>query len=220
MEHLIETSANAPVSPEEIQKQFDQLIHDIEFRSRLIKAAARYCDDPEAAVQKGLENATKNLHRLETIKEATLKPWLIAIVKNAAKDVRKAEHLEKFSQPSKKDSHDRFERMPSGIESPEEAVSREEERHLLEQAIGLLEPDDRQILGLVLQEMGQTEIAKELNLHPTTAGTRSLRAKEKLRLALEELLNRKIPTPPIERKKTQTPRRPRKAPTIPTEETV
>lgn len=82
---------------------------------------------------------------------------------------------------------ERFEREPSGEPSPGKRLEDLERVERLRRAVAGLAPADRALVTLMLEELGNREIADVLGVAPNTVGVRIHRVKKKLaRLLAEE----------------------------------
>ncbi len=161
---------------------FDALVGDhreIVFRTAYL--ITRNAADAEDAAQIGLTKAWRALPRFR--RGAPLRPWLLAIVANEARNRRRAEGRRQGLALRA------AQELPSGgaAPSPEGSVIAAESRAELLAALERLSDDDRLVLACrYLLELGEEETATVLSLRRGTVKSRTSRALERLRATLEE----------------------------------
>jgi RNA polymerase sigma factor (sigma-70 family) len=137
--------------------------------------------DAEEAAQDGFVKAHRALGRFR--RGAALKPWLLRIVANEARNRRR-------SGRRQDDLALRVaEVRPSGdaAPSPEAAALADERRRLLLAAVGRLGEADRQVIACrYFLELSEAEMAGALGCRPGTVKSRLSRALARLRAAMAE----------------------------------
>jgi RNA polymerase sigma factor (sigma-70 family) len=150
---------------------------EIAFRTAYL--IARNAADAEDAVQTGLVKAWRALPRFR--RGAPLRPWLLAIVANEARNRRRsAGRREALALRAVYE-------LPSGgaAPSPEGRVLAAEERAELLSALERLREEDRDVLSCrYLLELTEEETAEVLSLRRGTVKSRTSRALERLRTEL------------------------------------
>jgi RNA polymerase sigma factor (sigma-70 family) len=147
---------------------------EIAFRTAYL--IARNAADAEDAVQVGLVKAWRALPRFR--RGAPLRPWLLAIVANEARNRRRA--AGRREGLALRAAHE----LPSGgaAPSPEGRLLAAEERAELLAALERLREEDRDVLSCrYLLELGEEETAQVLSLPRGTVKSRTSRALERLR---------------------------------------
>jgi RNA polymerase sigma-70 factor, ECF subfamily len=150
---------------------------EIAFRTAYL--IARNAADAEDAVQAGLVKAWRALPRFR--RGSPLRPWLLAIVANEARNRRRA--AGRREGLALRAAHE----LPSGgaAPSPEGRLLAAEERAELLAALGRLREEDRDVLSCrYLLELGEEETAQVLSLRRGTVKSRTSRALERLRAEL------------------------------------
>jgi len=147
---------------------------EIAFRTAYL--ITRNAADAEDAAQLGLTKAWRALPRFR--RGAPLRPWLLAIVANEARNRRRSEGRREGL--ALRAAHE----LPSGgaAPSPEgRAVAQEQRAELLAALEGLNE-DDRLVLSCrYLLDLGEEETAQVLSLRRGTVKSRTSRALDRLR---------------------------------------
>ena len=152
---------------------------EIAFRTAYL--ITRNAADAEDAAQMGLTKAWRALPRFR--RGAPLRPWLLAIVANEARNRRRAEGrreglaLRFASEPPVYEA-------PSGgaAPSPEGSVLAAEQRAELLAALERLREDDRLVLSCrYLLDLGEEETGRVLSLRRGTVKSRTARALGRLR---------------------------------------
>jgi RNA polymerase sigma-70 factor (ECF subfamily) len=152
---------------------------EIAFRTAYL--ITRNAADAEDAAQIGLTKAWRALPRFR--RGAPLRPWLLAIVANEARNRRRAEGRREGL--ALRAAHE----LPSGdaAPSPEGRAIAAEERATLLAALEQLSDDDRLVLSCrYLLDLGEEETGEVLSLRRGTVKSRTSRALGRLREQLEE----------------------------------
>ena len=152
---------------------------EIAFRTAYL--IARNAADAEEAVQSGLVKAWHALPRFR--RGAPVRPWLLAIVANEARNRRRA--AGRREGLALRAAHE----LPSGdaAPSPEGRILAAEERAGLLAALERLRDEDRLVLSCrYLLDLGEEETANVLSLRRGTVKSRTSRALERLRAELGE----------------------------------
>jgi RNA polymerase sigma-70 factor (ECF subfamily) len=160
---------------------FTALVRDhqeIAFRTAYL--ITRNAADAEDAAQVGLTKAWRALPRFR--RGAPVRPWLLAIVANEARNRRRAEGRREglFLRA--------VHELPPGdaAPSPEGRIVAAEERAELLAALERLSEDDRLVISCrFLLDLGEGETAAVLALRRGTVKSRTSRALERLRTQLE-----------------------------------
>jgi RNA polymerase sigma factor (sigma-70 family) len=150
---------------------------EIAFRTAYL--IARNAADAEDAVQTGLVKAWHALPRFR--RGAPVRPWLLAIVANEARNRRRA--AGRREGLTLRAAHE----LPSGgaAPSPEGRLLAAEERAELLAALERLREEDRDVLSCrYLLELTEEETAEVLSLARGTVKSRTSRALERLRAEL------------------------------------
>ena len=157
---------------------------EISFRTAYL--ITRNAADAEDAAQVGLTKAWRALPRFR--RGAPLRPWLLAIVANEARNRRRAEGRREglaLRFASELHAHE----LPSGdaAPSPEGRALVGEQRAELLAALERLSEDDRLVLSCrYLLDLGEEETAEVLSLRRGTVKSRTSRALGRLREQLGE----------------------------------
>ena len=160
---------------------FGALVRDheeIAFRTAYL--ITRNAADAEDAAQAGLVKAFYALPRFR--REAPLRPWLLAIVANEARNRRRGGG--RRESLALRAAHE----LPSGdaAPSPEGRLLVAEQRTELLSALESLREDDRIVLSCrYLLDLNEAETAEVLSLRRGTVKSRTSRALERLRVRLE-----------------------------------
>jgi RNA polymerase sigma-70 factor (ECF subfamily) len=156
---------------------FAALVRDheeIAFRTAYL--ITRNAADAEDAAQVGLTKAWRALPRFR--RGAPLRPWLLAIVANEARNRRRA--AVRRDGLAQRAAHE----LPSGgaAPSPEGSAVAAAERAELLAALERLSEDDRLVLSCrYLLDLGEEETAQVLSLRRGTVKSRTSRALDRLR---------------------------------------
>ena len=152
---------------------------EIAFRAAFL--ITRNAADAEDAAQVGLTKAWRALPRFR--RGAPVRPWLLTIVANEARNRRRAEGRREGLVL--RAAHE----LPSGdaAPSPEGRALAAEQRAELLAALEQLSEDDRLVLSCrYLLDLGEEETAEVLSLRRGTVKSRTSRALGRLREQLEE----------------------------------
>jgi RNA polymerase sigma factor (sigma-70 family) len=161
---------------------FAALVRDheeIAFRTAYL--ITRNAADAEDAAQIGLTKAWRALPRFR--RGAPMRPWLLAIVANEARNRRRAEGRREGL--ALRAAHE----LPSGgaAPSPEGSAIASEQREALRDALERLSDDDRLVLSCrYLLDLGEEETGEVLSLRRGTVKSRTSRALGRLRAELGE----------------------------------
>ena len=161
---------------------FGTLVRDhqeIAFRTAYL--ITRNAADAEDAAQAGLVNAFYALPRFR--RGAPLRPWLLTIVANEARNRRRA--AGRRESLALRTAHD----LPSGgaAPSPEGSLLAAEERAELLSALETLREEERLVLSCrYLLDLSEEETAAALGIRRGTVKSRTARALERLRARLRE----------------------------------
>jgi len=152
---------------------------EIAFRTAFL--IARNAADAEEAAQSGFVKAFGALPRFR--RGAPLRPWLLAIVANEARNRRRsAWRREQLAQRAATE-------LPSGdaAPSPEGSVLAAEQRATLLAALETLRDEERLVLSCrYLLDLSEEETAATLRIRRGTVKSRTSRALERLRAELGE----------------------------------
>ena len=185
----IETGAARPRGEDELiahardgdADAYNELVRrhqEIAFRTAML--ITRNAADAEEAAQDGFVKAWGALDSFRPGRP--LKPWLLAIVANEARNRRRSAAR-----------HDHLDLPASGgaaldrsAPAPEHTILATERRDRLLAALGALPGDDRLVLGCrFLLELSESETAAALAIRPGTVKSRTARALERLRMEME-----------------------------------
>ncbi|MBL8958144.1 MAG: sigma-70 family RNA polymerase sigma factor [Myxococcaceae bacterium] len=137
--------------------------------------------DAEASevAQEAFLRAYQNLNRYDESRPFDL--WVMAIARNLCLDL-----LRRRSRMSTEDVSEHANVLPSGEASLEQTAIDKQEKKSLEEAMGTLSADDREVLALYyVQRRTTKEIAEVMNVAPGTIMARLFRAREKLRKVMQ-----------------------------------
>ncbi len=138
---------------------------------RLLRSEA----EASEVAQEAFLRAYQNLQRYDERRPFDL--WVMAIARNLCLDI-----LRRRSRMSTEDVDELANTLPSGDASVEQHAIDKQERRSLEDAMGTLSPDDREVLALYyVQRRTTREIADVMDVAPGTIMARLFRAREKLR---------------------------------------
>ena len=138
--------------------------------------------EAEAAevAQETFLRAFQNLDRYDESRPFDL--WVLSIARNLSLDI-----LRRRSKMRTEDVDDHAIALPSGEASLEDKAIAKQERESLEEAMGTLSADDREVLALYyVQKRTTKEIALVMDVAPGTIMARLFRAREKLRQRMKE----------------------------------
>ena len=137
--------------------------------------------DAEAAevAQEAFLRAYQNLQRYDESRPFDL--WVMAIARNLCLDI-----LRRRSRMTTEDVEEHANQLPSGEATVEQKAIDKQEKKSLEDAMGTLSADDREVLALYyVQRRTTKEIALVMNVAPGTIMARLFRAREKLRKVMQ-----------------------------------
>lgn len=148
---------------------------------RYFPAVYGYClsqlGDPQVAEDAASQTFLKALQALPAYRESGhFRSWLFAVAHNVVLD-----HLRDVRAEEPLDAADG---VPDPAWSPEERTLAALDAAWLDQAIGRLPPDDRQVLELRRAGLGGREIAAVLGIGHEAAKKRQLRAMDRIRAEL------------------------------------
>ena len=150
-------------------------------RARCLREArrlVRHADDAEEAVQEAMIRAWRARHSCR--EPAAQTAWLLQITRREAFRV-----LERRNRLRARERLEAPER--EGAPAVLSELDRVENRVSFDQALGLLQPHDRDLVRLrYAEDLTQEQVAARLDLPEGTVKVRLHRAREKLRKALEE----------------------------------
>jgi RNA polymerase sigma-70 factor (ECF subfamily) len=147
-----------------------------------VRTAHLICPETDAddAVQDAFLKAYDALPRFK--EGAPLRPWLLRIVANEARNRRRAAGRRRGLALRAAEAVPPSSRMEPG---PEQSVMAAEERTELLAALNALRDDDREILGArFLLDLGEAEAGEALGIPRGTVKSRTSRALGRLRIAL------------------------------------
>lgn len=145
-------------------------------------------DDPDVQ-----DCTSDTLHRVLEQKDKLLEggallPWVLGVARHVALDSLRAEYRRRArvaSPLSPERNEQPVELLPGQDPGPEALVSERQNLQRLQEAIGMLPPQQREVLLLLhVQGLGYREIASRLGVPLGTVGTWVLRGREALTLAL------------------------------------
>lgn len=123
--------------------------------------------------------AYQNLEKYDDSRPFDL--WVLTIARNLCLDL-----LRRRSKLQTEDVDEHAQVLASGEETAEEHAIVRQERQSLEEAMGTLGADDREVLALYyVQKRTTKEIAQIMNVAPGTIMARLFRAREKLRTRMK-----------------------------------
>jgi RNA polymerase sigma factor (sigma-70 family) len=139
------------------ESAFNQLV--LRYQERIYWVARRFVSDHEAADDITQDVFVKAYESLRSFRaESSLYTWLYRIAVNIALNALRRQKVKEFFRID-----ELFEAEDTGTEAPDEAVEREEDRALIEQAIARLPNKQRSVFVLrFYEEMPYEEIAKIL----------------------------------------------------------
>jgi RNA polymerase sigma factor CnrH len=193
----------ALAGPPDDQRAFDELYR--RYRKQVASKAQRVLDDWEMLADSGMldsvisrtfTNAFLKLHKFDT--KRSFGAWLGTIARNAARNrleqeekhasVMQREHhwLTDVSNPPVPADYTHL-KVSDSRQSPfEHAVSREQVERL-RRALPHLKPAHREVVLLLMEDLGQKEIAARLGVGLSTAASRIRRAKKELKKVWKEM---------------------------------
>jgi RNA polymerase sigma-70 factor (ECF subfamily) len=139
------------------ESAFNQLV--LRYQERIYWVARRFVNDHEAADDIAQDVFVKAYESLRNFRsESSLYTWLYRIAVNTALNTLRRQKVKEFFRID-----ELFEVEDTGAQGPDEAVEREENRALIEQAIARLPKKQRSVFVLrFYEEMPYEEIAKIL----------------------------------------------------------
>lgn len=136
--------------------------------------------DAEDAVQQAFVKAFQALHRFRP--EAPFRPWLLRIVGNEARNLRRA-----AGRRLHYESRVAVETGTSDVPSPETAAEATDTRRMLLDAVNALPPREALVVGLrYFLELSEEETARAVGIPRGTVKSRHARAMRRLRDAIVE----------------------------------
>lgn len=169
------------------KEAFDQIVK--RYSTNVYRLAWKFTRD-----QKTAEDITQETflrcyeYFLKNPKEVTLKPWLMTICVNQCRNLHKKKKSFNFSSLKKEDTDQNWEeRIPDKEKSPNEELKQKNEAERVNAAIEQL-PDKYQIVIQMryTEDLSYKEIAEVLNLPINTVKVHLNRAKEKLKVYLND----------------------------------
>lgn len=156
---------------EELVRRYQGIAHRTAY---LIAGGAAHADD---AAQAGFVKAYRALSRFDRTRP--FRPWLLRIVANEARNVRRAEARRAALEL-------RAAGEPEAAPGPEDEVAARERREALLAAVNRLAEADREVIGMrYFLELSEAEMASMLGVAAGTVKSRLSRALTKLRAILE-----------------------------------
>lgn len=153
--------------------------------------------DADDVLQEAYLDAVKRLAHRDGSTEASRFLWLRMIVMQTLVDIHRR-HLETEMRDAKRDvSMDRAAgrqatsvciaaQLAGSLTSPSRAAERVETMNVLVKALATMEPIDQEIIALRhFEDLTNSEVAQVLELKPTAASNRYVRALDRLRKVLE-----------------------------------
>jgi RNA polymerase sigma-70 factor (ECF subfamily) len=172
---LIERARHGDVSAFEALVRAHQAIA---FRTAWIASGG--ADDAEDAAQEGFMKAFAALPRFRP--DAPFRPWLLTIVANEARNLRRSANRRRalaLRAPASTDGD------VTSVPSPEAAILATERRQALLDALGRLPDADREVITYrYLLELSEAETAAALDVPVGTAKSRLSRALNRLRATM------------------------------------
>lgn len=131
--------------------------------------------EAQEVAQETFLRAYQNLERYDLERPFDL--WVLAIARNLCLDL-----LRRRSRVQTEDVEEHAHVLPSGDPNAEDKAIEKQERKSLEEAMGMLSAEDREVLALYyVQKRTTKEIAEVIGVAPGTIMARLFRAREKLR---------------------------------------
>ncbi|MFT3842856.1 MAG: sigma-70 family RNA polymerase sigma factor [Myxococcaceae bacterium] len=131
--------------------------------------------EAQEVAQETFLRAYQNLERYDLERPFDL--WVLAIARNLCLDL-----LRRRSRVQTEDVEEHAQVLPSGDPNAEDKAIEKQERKSLEEAMGMLSAEDREVLALYyVQKRTTKEIAEVIGVAPGTIMARLFRAREKLR---------------------------------------
>jgi RNA polymerase sigma-70 factor (ECF subfamily) len=146
----------------------------------LARWLCRSTTDAEDVVQEALLLAYR---RFDTRRGASAKPWLLAIVRNCyLSSVRRTAPRERLTDPLAADDESMTPRALVSTDDPERALIEADQARTVDEALGLLPADYREVLVLrELEELSYREIATVTGVPIGTVMSRLARARAALK---------------------------------------
>lgn len=155
----------------------------IEHGSDLVRLAFNYVKDKETAKDMVQNTFIKCYENLDEFRyDSSIKTWLYRITINQCKDYLRSWHYRKVQ------TKDAFEStIQSFLPSPEEKVIRDSEQKEMEYLVLSLPKNNREVIILYYyRSLSIREIAEVTELNINTVKTRLRKAKQKLKILIEE----------------------------------
>ena len=165
---------------------YEQLVRQHErLALRIAHVTCGSAADAEEAVQDAFVKAYRALPRFRV--GAAFRPWVLAIVTNEARNLRRARGRRERLVLRVTDQDPRRGASGDAAPSPEAAVIDDETATELEQALSRLGDDDREVLACrYLLELSERETAQTLGIRVGTVKSRTSRALARLRIVMGE----------------------------------
>jgi RNA polymerase sigma-70 factor, ECF subfamily len=136
-------------------------------------------EDARDVAQDTFVRAYRNLHRFDPARP--LKPWLLRIARNLAYNHLKAQERQAGMRASQAAATEP-DRLPSETSSPLAAVLQVEQRSAVDQILGSMRPEFREVLVYrYMERLDYDEIALVMDIPVGTVKTWLFRAKEQFR---------------------------------------
>ncbi len=162
---------------------FNQLV--LMYQGQAYNVAYRLLGDPDAAADATQDAFIKAFRRLHQHRGGSFRAWLLRIVTNTCYDVlrKRARYPTQSLEPQSDDEdQDRLPRWQSDVESPEEAVLRQEIHWAVQDGLAHLSPEHRAVVVLSdIEGLSYEEIAEVLHIPVGTVKSRLSRARARLR---------------------------------------
>jgi RNA polymerase sigma-70 factor (ECF subfamily) len=150
--------------------------------------------DPADILQEAMMEASRRITDWAGEEEIPFRMWLRVIARQKVIDVHRR-HLDAAVRDVRREdagllatSVDAAARLLAQRTSPSSAAARAEERAMLESALALLDPTDREILvSRHVEQLRNQDVARELGIDAKAASKRYVRALARLREALKGL---------------------------------
>ncbi len=169
------------------QEAFDHIVK--KYSANVYRLAWKFTRDQETAEDVAQDTFLRCYeYFLRNPKEVTLKPWLMTICVNLCRNLHKKKKSFNFSSLKREDDEqDWGERIPDKEKSPSEELKQKNEAERVNVAIEQL-PDKYQIVIQMryTEDLSYKEIAEVLDLPINTVKVHLSRAKEKLKIYLDD----------------------------------
>ncbi len=173
-------------------KAFEQLV--VKYQTPIYNFCLRIVGNSEDAADMTQETFLKVWRSLDSFHgESAFSTWLFRLASNTCLDYLRSLKRKPVLPLTVADADGEEQTMDVADEapSPEDSLIIKEERSALQEAMGSLDAEQRQILTLrVVNDLSYTEIAQVLNLKEGTVKSRLARAREHLRKKLEKIGNK------------------------------